>query len=132
MPFAAAGFPIGAGTTYANFAYSGFRVAYGHGSAAPVTVSFVVANAGTRSGTAVARLMLTPPGGGSPRLAAFVRVTLAPGRSRRVNLPLQVRAFAVWSPAYNAWYVAPGEYAATVLDTLPAPALSGSIRIVSR
>lgn len=133
MPFGINGFPIGSGTTYASFAYSGLRVAYGHrATAAPVTVSFVVANAGTRAGTAVARLMLAAPGGGSPRLAAFARVTLAAGRSRRVSLPLQARAFAVWSPAYTAWYVAPGEYAATVLDTLPAPALSGSIRIVSR
>jgi len=57
---------------------------------------------------------------------------LAAGQSRRVRLPLAARDFAVWSPAYNAWYVAPGTYLATVLDAAPAPALSGSIRLVSR
>ncbi len=133
LPAAAAGLPLGTGSTYTTFAYSGFKVAYGRtATAAPVTVSFVVANTGPRAGSAVARLMIAAPGGSGPRLAAFARVTLAPGRSRRVRLPLQARAFAVWSPAYKAWYVAPGEYAATVLGTAPAPALSGPIRIVSR
>ncbi|MDQ2992419.1 MAG: glycoside hydrolase family 3 C-terminal domain-containing protein [Candidatus Eremiobacteraeota bacterium] len=133
LPSAAVGLPLGSGSTYTTFAYSGFKVEYARtASAAPVTVSFVVANSGLRAGSAVARLMLAAPGGGGPRLAAFARVTLAPGRSRRVSLPLRVRAFAAWSAAYKAWYVAPGEYAATVLDTAPAPALSGSIRIVSR
>lgn len=132
LPSAVAGYPLGAGTTYAVFAYSGLRVDYGHGSQAPVTVSFLVGNAGVRAGTAVARLMLVPPGGGPPLLAGFARVVLAPGQARRVRLPLAARAFAVWSPAYNAWYVAPGKYRATVLDTAPEPALSGSIRLVSR
>ena len=132
LPSAADGYPLGAGTTYAVFAYSGLRVDYGHGSEAPVTVSFLVGNAGVRAGTAVARLMLVPPGGGPALLAGFARVTLAPGRSRRVRLPLVARDFAVWSPAYNAWYVAPGKYLATVLDTASEPALSGSIRLVSR
>ncbi|HEY8322158.1 MAG TPA: glycoside hydrolase family 3 C-terminal domain-containing protein [Candidatus Baltobacteraceae bacterium] len=132
LPSAAAGYPLGAGTTYAVFAYSGLRIDYGHGSEAPVTVSFLVGNAGVRAGTAVARLMLVPPGGGPARLAAFARVTLAAGQSRRVRLPLAARVFAVWSPAYDAWYVAPGAYAATVLDAAVEPALSGTIRIVSR
>lgn len=132
LPSAAGGYPLGAGTTYAVFAYSGLRVVYGHGGEAPVTVSFLVGNAGVRAGTAVARLMLVPPGGGPPLLAGFARVTLAAGRSRRVRLPLVARDFAVWSPSYNAWYVAPGKYRATVLDTAPEPALSGSIRLVSR
>ncbi len=133
LPAAEAGLPLGSGSTYTTFAYSEFKVAYGRtATAAPVTVSFVVANTGARAGSAVARLMLAAPGGGGARLAAFARVTLATGRSRRVRLPLQARAFAVWSATYKAWYVAPGEYAATVLDTAPAPALSGPIRIVSR
>ena len=132
LPSAAGGYPLGAGTTYAVFAYSGLRVDYGHGSEAPVTVSFLVGNAGVRAGTAVARLMLVPPSGGPPLLAGFARVTLAAGQSRRVRLPLAARDFAVWSPAYDAWYVAPGKYLATVLDTAPEPALSGSIRLVSR
>ncbi len=130
LAVASAQYPIGAGLTYTTFAYSGFAVTYGHG-ATPVTVSFTLRNTGTRAGTAVARLTLAPPQGGA-HLASFARVTLSAGRARRVTMPLGARAFAVWSPSFKAWYVAAGEYTATVLDGAAPPVLTGSIRVVSR
>lgn len=130
LAVATGGYATGAGTTYTSFALSGFAVAYGRGKH-PVTVSFLVRNTGRRPGTAVPRLRLDLPGGGT-RLAAFARVTLAPGRARRVSLPLQAKDFAVWSPSFKAWYVAAGRYGATVEDDAAGAPLTGSIRIVSR
>jgi len=130
LSVATASYPLGAGLTYTDFVFSGFEVTYGKGRA-PVTVSFLVRNAGKRTGTAVPRLTLDLPSGGS-RLAAFARITLAPGKERRIRLPLQARAFAVWSASFGAWYVAAGTYPATVADGPAGTPLEGTIRIVSR
>ncbi len=128
------GFPLGAGLSYTTFAYSELRVAYVRG-AHPVTISFVVRNTGKRSGTAVPQLYLRlPPGAQEPdtRLAGFMRVALASGRSRRVSFPLTVHSFAYWSPVYHAWFVAPGSYRAEAGASQAEAALTGTVRIVAR
>lgn len=128
------GFGPGTGLSYAAFAYSALRVSYARG-VHPVTISYVVRNTGSRSGTAVAQLYLRlPPAAGesAPRLAGYTRFALAAGASRRVSFPLTVRSFAYWSPGYHTWFVAPGTYRAEGGSSQAEAAVSGVVRIVAR
>ena len=133
MPLA---FDLGDGLSYTSFAYSDMHVAYGHTTkAAPVTISFLVRNTGSRPGSDVPQLYLTLPaaaGEATSRLAAFSRITLAPGASRQVTFPLDAGSFAYWSPSYKAWFVAPGSYLASGGPSRVAAALSVQVRIVAR
>jgi beta-glucosidase len=110
-------------------------VAYGRTAVAPVSVSFGVANTGSRSGTIVPQLYLEfPPQSGEPSkvLANFARITLAAGQRRRISMPLRPRSFAYWSKGYKAWFVAPGIYKATVGSSVADVALRGDIQIVAK
>jgi beta-glucosidase len=128
-------FSFGSGLTYTSFAYSSLKVAYGRTAAAPVSVSFVVANTGSRSGIVVPQLYLGfPAQSGEPSkvLADFARITLAAGQRRRISMPLWPRSFAYWSKGYKAWFVAPGTYWATVGSSVADVALRGDIQIVAK
>jgi beta-glucosidase len=49
---------------------------------------------------------------GPPRaLAAFTRVELGPGESRRVTLQIDRHAFSYWSAERHSWLPAPGRSA---------------------
>jgi beta-glucosidase len=75
-----------------------------------VDVAFTVANTGARVGDEIAQVYVSPPeGAGRPpqKLEGFVRVTVAPGASRRLTVSLPPRAFAYWS---DSWVVDAGRY----------------------
>ena len=66
-------------------------------------VQVTVKNTGRRAGSAVPQLYLTfPRSAGEPprQLKGFKKVTLAPGRSKRVTFFLDKRSFSVWK---NGW-----------------------------
>jgi beta-glucosidase len=42
------------------------------------------------------------------QLAGFVKLKLAPRKSRRVTIPLTARSFSYWSEAQGGWRVAKG------------------------
>ena len=48
------------------------------------------------------------------RLAAFARVTLAPGETRRVVLTAEPRILAEYDTSLPGWRIAPGDYRITV------------------
>ena len=108
-------FPFGFGLTYTTFACSNLAIA----PAAPkvgeaVTVSFDVANTGTRAGTAVAQIYLGNPTAGVPRplkeLKGFERVDLNAGEKRHVSLVLEPRAMSYWDVTGHAWKQEPGRF----------------------
>ncbi len=81
-------FPFGHGLSYTEFKYSGMKAAVDHKTKS-VTISFTVKNTGRRTGDEVVQLYsrdvqstLTRP---VKELKGFGRVTLAPGRSARVE-----------------------------------------------
>jgi beta-glucosidase len=102
-------FPFGYGLSYTRFRYSRL-------SAGPRSVSVTVTNTGRRKGSDVAQLYVAipspSPGVVEPprQLKGFARVSLRPGRSERVSLPLSARSFAYWDPAAHRWVARRGCY----------------------
>jgi beta-glucosidase len=110
-------FPFGFGLSYTGFRFS--RVAV-HSSRRQVRVSFTVRNTGARAGADVAQVYVGDPHStGEPphQLKGYQRVTLAPGRSRRVTVSLPEASFAYWSTRKNTWVVARGRYGIYVGDS---------------
>ena len=105
-------FAFGDGLSYTRFALSGLSVQpSGGGDLVTVRVS----NVGKRAGTALPQAYLTyPPAAGEPpaQLAAFDRVTLAPGASRRVTMTVPASRFR-GLPRWT-WTVVPGTYTVSV------------------
>jgi beta-glucosidase len=108
-------FPFGHGLSYARFEYGPLalaRASVGPGEA--VEASIEVRNAGERPGTEVVQLYVADLAASLPRppqqLAAFAKVTLAPGASETVVLRIEPRAFAFFDAKRNAWVSEPGVF----------------------
>jgi len=104
-------FPFGYGLSYTTFRWSNATVDReefvitslpdGAATQAPAcNVEVTVTNAGNRAGTEVVQVYLRDQTGlvERPRreLAAFAKVALVPGESKRVTIPVPKSAFAVW------------------------------------
>jgi len=103
-------FPFGHGLSYTTFAYSALSVKPSTGADGH-DVRVTVRNTGTRAGTEVVQVYVGPPA--SPpvpmapqALAAFGRVTLAPGEARTITLHINSRAWSYWSESH--WAAVPG------------------------
>jgi beta-glucosidase len=107
-------FPFGFGLSYTSFRYGpSLRIARSSNAGVPTALSLPVKNTGTRPGWAVAQVyvsLASQPGAPMPprQLAGFAKVQLAPGKTRRVTIPLAARSFSYWSEAENGWRVAKG------------------------
>jgi beta-glucosidase len=107
-------FPFGFGLSYTTFRFSKLGVRRGAGKGAPpAAVSVTVKNTGKRKGWAVPEVYLAlssqtqapmPP----RQLAGYAKLELAPGKSRRVTIPLAPRSFDYWSEAVEGWRPATG------------------------
>ena len=93
--------PLGLGTSSATVAQAG---------AVHVTVD--VTNTGTRAGDDVVQLYVRYPESKVARplkqLRGFKRVSLAPGETKTVTLPLAAADLSYWDTAQKAWIVEPG------------------------
>lgn len=104
-------FPFGYGLSYTSFTYSKPQVTGGK----TLTVSFDVTNTGERAGDDVAQVYVTRKGSGDPmRLAAFQRVTLKPGETRRITLTAEPRIFADYDTSLPGWRIEGGTYQVAV------------------
>ncbi|GAA1131685.1 glycoside hydrolase family 3 C-terminal domain-containing protein [Nocardioides aquiterrae] len=104
-------FPFGFGLGYTTFAFRDLDV---RRDGAGAEVTFTVRNTGDRAGAAVPQVYVSfPRSAGEPpkRLEGFDKLTLAPGKSRRVTIHLDRRAFAYWD---RGWTVDPGRYRISV------------------
>jgi beta-glucosidase len=97
-------YPFGHGLTYTSFGYGRLRLT---DRAATVAVT----NTGARDGTEVVQLYADyrQPGRPRRRLLGFARVTLAPGETRDVEIPLPASALALWDTSAGELAVPPGE-----------------------
>jgi beta-glucosidase len=105
-------FPFGFGLSYTHFSLSGLAV---HRSAGVEAVSVRVRNLGPRTGTAVPQVYITdPPAAAEPpaQLAAFSRVTLGPGETKRVTMTVPFSSFQAYLG--GRWTVVPGRYTLSV------------------
>lgn len=111
-------FPFGFGLSYTTFAFSNLRVAAPHWPDLAGAVSFDVTNTGSRAGAEVAQLYVGDPSAKVSRpvreLKGFAKIQLEPGKTRRVSLRLDRRAFAYFDEAAHAWRVDPGRFVISV------------------
>ncbi len=104
-------FPFGFGLSYTTYSYSGLTV-----DDAQRTVHFTVRNTGKGAGTEIAQVYVALPSAAKEdyrRLAAWQRVTLAPGESKDVTLTLHPLTLSVFNTDQNGWQLLPGAYTVT-------------------
>jgi beta-glucosidase len=108
-------FPFGYGLSYTTFKYSNLEVkpsATGGGSL--YDVSFDVTNTGQVAGADVAQVYVgdshakiaRPP----KELKGFTKVSLKPGESRHVTVPLSARSFSYYDVGAKKWHAEAGDY----------------------
>jgi beta-glucosidase len=106
-------YPFGFGLSYTTFDVTGMRVSP---TADTLTVTATVTNTGRRTGAEVLQLYATTPDAPAvaqrprQRLVAFRKVTLAPGASTRVTLPVKVADLAFFDEKTGTFQVDLGRY----------------------
>ena len=99
-------FPFGFGLGYTDFHFGAGHVRDG-------VLEFSVKNTGKRNGTEVVQLYVRKPddpSGPNKTLRAFRRVTLMPGASTTVRIPLDDETFTWWSESAQNMVPVHGEY----------------------
>jgi beta-glucosidase len=103
-------YPFGYGLSYTTFRYDRLTTSTDT-LAAPdtVLVSVDVTNSGQRAGDEVVQLYATHLGSTVPHpledLRGYLRVTLQPGETRTVTLPVAASALARWDTATHRWTI---------------------------
>jgi beta-glucosidase len=106
-------YAFGHGLSYSTFEYANLRLsAPSIAKNGAVSVSITIRNTSARAGDEVAQLYVEHVGSKVSRpvkaLKGFQRVSLAPGESRTIQLPLNADALAFWDDAEHAWKLEPG------------------------
>jgi beta-glucosidase len=106
-------YPFGFGLSYTTFAYTNLRTsAPALDSGGSVDIQVDVRNTGKQAGDEVVQAYVAYPASKvarpSKQLVAFTRVTLRPGESRTVSLPIQATQLAWWDADRHAFVVEPG------------------------
>ncbi|HXS11584.1 MAG TPA: glycoside hydrolase family 3 C-terminal domain-containing protein [Acidobacteriaceae bacterium] len=108
-------FPFGFGLSYSTFELTGLRL--NRSSATPgdaITASVTIRNTGKVEAADVVQLYVSEDHPTVPRpaieLKGFRKVRLAPGESRAVTIPLDMRSLAYWSGATHDWHVDTGSF----------------------
>jgi beta-glucosidase len=105
-------YPFGHGLSYTTFGYRNLRVSGAARRASDTVVVRVnVTNTGSRAGDEVVQLYVQHVGSEVARpvkeLKAYTRVTLRPGQTRTVSLPLAAKSLAYWNAARHQWVIEP-------------------------
>ena len=109
-------FPFGFGLSYSTFAYKNLAIspASSNLKQGPATVSFDVSNTGSRGAAEVAQVYVGDPHNSVPRppreLKGFAKVYLQPGETKRVSIPLDVRALSYYDVKNHAWKADQGAF----------------------
>jgi beta-glucosidase len=110
-------FPFGHGLSYTTFKYSNLvitRLARGNDQGPHYEISFDVQNTGNRTGADVAQVYIGDTHAGLPRpakeLKGFAKVSLRPGETRRLVIPLDARSFSYYDVDAKEWRADPGDF----------------------
>jgi beta-glucosidase len=110
-------FPFGFGLSYSTFRYSNLQIGAAPAASARAPLfaaSFALKNTGAREAADVAQLYVVPPRSKLARpkreLKGFLRVSLQPGETRHLTLPLDARSFAYYDPESKRWQADAGKY----------------------
>jgi len=110
-------YPFGYGLSYTTFKYSGLQLS-SHALTADDTLdaTVTVTNTGTTAGSDTVQLYVNQPGAPASaerpikRLEGFTRVTLDPGASTTVTIPVKISDLAYWDASAGRWSVDDGTY----------------------
>jgi beta-glucosidase len=112
-------FPFGFGLSYTTFEYSDLKItqrsSQPKSAADPLfDVTFSVANTGQRAGAVVPQIYVAATHSRLPRppkeLKGFTKLSLQPGESRTVTVPLDVRAFSYYDVKSKKWRADAGTF----------------------
>jgi beta-glucosidase len=105
-------FPFGHGLSYTSFSYGENLTASPAEGTSPATATVRVTNTGSVAGTETVQLYTgqLPTNVQTPEraLAGFARVTLAPGESKDVVVPIDQRSLQYWDETTDAWVTPTG------------------------
>ncbi len=118
-------YPFGFGLSYTSFEYSNMAVTADG-------VSFDLKNVGLVEGAEVAQLYVSLPGAKVFRpkkeLKGFVKVSLKPGETKKVEIPFDDKTFRYWNVKTNNWEIEDGTYKIMVGSSSIDMKLEGEIR----
>jgi beta-glucosidase len=117
-------FPFGFGLSYTTFTYSDLAVtptaaASSNDPSSPLyQVSFTVTNTGPRPGAGVGEVYISDSHASVPRppkeLKGFAKITLHPGETQKVTVPLDARSFCYYDVQAKQWRADPGTFTVMV------------------
>ncbi len=126
-------FPFGFGLSYTTFSVSDLSVT--PATVAPggtATVTADLTNTGTVAGSDTVQVYLgDPASAGEPpeQLKGFDKVSLRPGATAQVTIPLGPQSFSIWDSTDRAWVEEPGQYRIMVGDSSANLPLAATISI---
>ncbi len=104
-------YPFGHGLDYTSYEISQYAVSC---DKLTVTAEFVIKNIGSRAGTALCQIYITPPTesvyGTGKRLAAFKRIALEATENARVKIEIDLGKFGVYDEANGTTSAIGGKY----------------------
>lgn len=109
-------FPFGHGLSYTTFSYSNLKIVRGP-SPAVYTITFSLANTGSRSGTEIPQLYLGFPSGTDepPKLLrGFDSVALNAGQTETVSMTLGQQQLSIWDVVSQKWVRPSGTFSVYV------------------
>jgi beta-glucosidase len=108
-------FPFGHGLSYTTFVYNNLRLSADSClDVEGVRVSVDVRNTGPMAGKEIVQVYVHDCESRLARpykeLKGFAKVTLEPGETKTISIPLDFRAFAYYDPAHGRWVTEDGEF----------------------
>lgn len=108
-------FPFGFGLSYTTFQFGAPAVTSANlATNDSLTVSLPVTNTGRVTGAETVQLYVHPVSSAADRpeqeLKGFAKISLRPGETRTVEIPVTRQSLAYWDESAHDWKVAPGSY----------------------
>ncbi|WP_160573868.1 beta-glucosidase [Actinomadura physcomitrii] len=107
-------FPFGYGLSFTDYRYSHLRA---QPQGRDLRVTATITNTGHAAGAETAQIYLTlPASAGEPpkRLIGFQKVSLEPGRSKKISVTVPRQRLAIWDTTAHRWKVPSGRYTVSI------------------
>lgn len=123
-------FPFGFGLTYTTFSMAELNV---QNAKDDMSVTCAVTNTGERAGAQTVQIYALPPAQGAvKRLVGFAKIRLAPGETKVVEIPVELRLLARFDVDANCWRIDAGNYALCAGDSSMNTPLKADVTLKAR